>query len=59
MGRIAERDTRLLTLSVLNGLFAGRTEEDVNLVNAPDAGRGARDHGLRAPRDAGRATTPT
>ena len=35
MGRIAERDTRLLTLSVLNGLFAGRTEEDVNLVNAP------------------------
>jgi len=35
MGRIAERDTRLLTLSVLNGLFAGRTEEEVNLVNAP------------------------
>jgi D-3-phosphoglycerate dehydrogenase len=35
MGRIAERDTRLLTLSVLNGLFSGRTEEDVNLVNAP------------------------
>ena len=35
MGRIAERDTRLLTLSVLNGLLAGRTEEDVNLVNAP------------------------
>ncbi len=35
MGRIAERDTRLLTLSVLTGLFAGRTEEDVNLVNAP------------------------
>jgi D-3-phosphoglycerate dehydrogenase len=35
MGRIAERDTRLLTLAVLTGLFAGRTEEDVNLVNAP------------------------
>ena len=35
MGRIAERDTRLLTLSVLTGVFAGRTEEDVNLVNAP------------------------
>ncbi|HEX6024049.1 MAG TPA: phosphoglycerate dehydrogenase [Solirubrobacter sp.] len=35
MGRIAERDTRLLTLSVLNGLFRGRTEEEVNLVNAP------------------------
>ncbi len=35
MGRIAERDTRLLTLAVLTGVFAGRTEEDVNLVNAP------------------------
>jgi D-3-phosphoglycerate dehydrogenase len=35
LGRIAERDTRLLTLSVLNGLLSGRTEEDVNLVNAP------------------------
>jgi D-3-phosphoglycerate dehydrogenase / 2-oxoglutarate reductase len=35
MGRIAERDTRLLTLSVLTGVFGGRTEEDVNLVNAP------------------------
>ena len=35
MGRIAERDTRFLTLSVLMGIFAGRTEEEVNLVNAP------------------------
>jgi D-3-phosphoglycerate dehydrogenase len=35
LGRIAERDTRLLTLSVLDGLLAGRTEEEVNLVNAP------------------------
>jgi D-3-phosphoglycerate dehydrogenase len=35
LGRIAERDTRLLTLSVLHGLLAGRTEEEVNLVNAP------------------------
>ena len=35
MGRIAERDTRLLTLSVLFGFLAGRTEEGVNLVNAP------------------------
>jgi D-3-phosphoglycerate dehydrogenase len=34
LGRIAERDTRLLTLSVLDGLLAGHTEEDVNLVNA-------------------------
>jgi D-3-phosphoglycerate dehydrogenase len=35
LGRIAERDTRLLTLSVLDGLLAGRTEEEVNVVNAP------------------------
>jgi D-3-phosphoglycerate dehydrogenase len=35
LGRIAERDTRLLTLSVLNGVFAGHTDEEVNLVNAP------------------------
>ena len=35
LGRIAERDTRLLTIAVLNGLLAGHTEEDVNLVNAP------------------------
>jgi D-3-phosphoglycerate dehydrogenase len=35
LGRIAERDTRLLTLSVLNGVLAGHTDEDVNLVNAP------------------------
>jgi len=35
LGRIAERDTRLLTISALNGLLAGHTEEAVNLVNAP------------------------
>jgi D-3-phosphoglycerate dehydrogenase len=35
LGRIAERDTRLLTLAVLVGLLAGHTEEEVNLVNAP------------------------
>ena len=35
LGRIADRDTRLLTLSVLNGLLAGHTDEEVNLVNAP------------------------
>ena len=33
-GRIAERDTRLLTLAVLQGVLTGQ-EEDVNLVNAP------------------------
>jgi D-3-phosphoglycerate dehydrogenase / 2-oxoglutarate reductase len=35
LGRIAERDTRLLTISVLDGVLAGHTEEEVNLVNAP------------------------
>jgi D-3-phosphoglycerate dehydrogenase len=35
LGRIAERDTRLLTISALNGMLAGHTEESVNLVNAP------------------------
>jgi D-3-phosphoglycerate dehydrogenase len=34
-GRIAERDTRLLTVQVLKGVLSGRTEEDVNDVNAP------------------------
>ena len=33
-GRIAERDTRLLTLTVLQGVLSGHCEEDVNLVNA-------------------------
>src|SRR5215218_6257197 len=35
LGRIAERDTRLLTIATLNGLLAGHTEEEVNYVNAP------------------------
>jgi D-3-phosphoglycerate dehydrogenase len=35
LGRIAERDTRLLSIQVLLGLLGGRTEEDVNEVNAP------------------------
>ncbi len=35
LGRIAERDTRFLTLGVLMGLLAGRVDEEVNLVNAP------------------------
>jgi D-3-phosphoglycerate dehydrogenase / 2-oxoglutarate reductase len=33
-GRIAERDTRLLTLAALQGVLTGHCEEDVNLVNA-------------------------
>jgi D-3-phosphoglycerate dehydrogenase len=35
LGRIAERDTRLLTVQVLKGVLAGRTEEPANDVNAP------------------------
>jgi D-3-phosphoglycerate dehydrogenase len=35
LGRIAERDTRLLTIATLNGVLAGNTEEEVNYVNAP------------------------
>ena len=35
MGRIAERDTRPLTVQVLKGVLAGHTEEEVNDVNAP------------------------
>jgi D-3-phosphoglycerate dehydrogenase len=34
-GRIAERDTRFLTVQILKGVLAGHTEEDVNDVNAP------------------------
>jgi D-3-phosphoglycerate dehydrogenase len=35
MGRIAEFDTRLLGIAVIVGVLEGRTEEQVNLVNAP------------------------
>ena len=34
-GRIAARDTRLLTVQVLKGALTGHTEEQVNDVNAP------------------------
>ena len=34
LGRIAERDTRLLTIAVVKGLLSGHTEEPVNEVNA-------------------------
>jgi D-3-phosphoglycerate dehydrogenase len=34
-GRLAERDTRLLSIEVLLGVLAGHTEEEVNAVNAP------------------------
>jgi D-3-phosphoglycerate dehydrogenase len=35
LGRIAERDTRFMTLAVLMGALGGRVEDEVNLVNAP------------------------
>src|ERR1700744_37978 len=35
IGRLAERDTRLLSIQVLLGALAGHTEEDINAVNAP------------------------
>jgi D-3-phosphoglycerate dehydrogenase len=34
-GRLADRDTRLLTTEVLRGVLAGHLEEEVNAVNAP------------------------
>ncbi len=35
LGRIAERDTRLLSIQTLLGVLGGHTEEEVNEVNAP------------------------
>jgi len=35
LGRIAERDTRLLAIETLLGVLHGHTEEEVNEVNAP------------------------
>jgi D-3-phosphoglycerate dehydrogenase len=35
LGRIADRDTRLLTVQALKGALAGHIEEEVNDVNAP------------------------
>src|SRR5262249_54548320 len=35
LGRIAERDTRPLTMEVLLGALSGHTEEELNAVNAP------------------------
>ena len=35
LGRIAERDTRLLAVQALLGVLSGHTEEDIGVVNAP------------------------
>jgi D-3-phosphoglycerate dehydrogenase len=34
-GELAERDTRVLTVAALDGVFRGRVEQPVNYVNAP------------------------
>ncbi len=44
-GGVAEQDTRLLVIAVQAGLLDGYTEEDVNLVNAPQM---AEERGLEA-----------
>ena len=48
LGRIAERDTRLLTVAVLMGVLAGHVEEEVNAVNAPGL---AEERGIDVVRD--------
>ncbi len=42
-GQLADYDTRVLTLSVVKGLFGGVSDEPVTFVNAP---RLAKDHGV-------------
>jgi D-3-phosphoglycerate dehydrogenase len=42
-GQIAEYDTRILTLSLLKGLFGGISDQPVTFVNAPQL---AREHGV-------------
>ena len=44
-GGVAEQDSRLLAIAVQAGLLSGHTEEDVNLVNAPQM---AEERGLEA-----------
>jgi D-3-phosphoglycerate dehydrogenase len=34
-GRLADRDTRLMSIEVMLGVLAGHTEQEVNAVNAP------------------------
>ena len=56
LGRLAEHDTRLLTVAALNGAFQGRVEQPVNYVNAPLV---AAERGIECARRAGapRATS--
>src|SRR5207253_2690914 len=54
-GPLSERDTRLLSVAALNGVFQGRVDEPVNYVNAPliaaERGIDVRDEQRRASRD--------
>ena len=54
-GRLAERDTRILTVAALNGAFQGRVEQPVNYVNAPlvaaERGIEVREESRRASQD--------
>ena len=58
LGRIAERDTRLLAIEVLLGVLKGHTEEEVNAVNAPGM---AEERGIELveTKRTRRATSPT
>jgi D-3-phosphoglycerate dehydrogenase len=55
LGELADRDTRLLTVAALNGIFQGRAEQAVNYVNAPllaeERGIEVREERRRASRD--------
>lgn len=44
LGLIADMDTRLLSIAVLNGVLRGHTEEQVNYVNAPSI---AKERGIK------------
>jgi D-3-phosphoglycerate dehydrogenase / 2-oxoglutarate reductase len=54
-GRLAQYDTRLLTVAALNGAFQGRADQPVNYVNAPliaaERGVEVREERRRASRD--------
>ena len=52
-GQLGEYDTRILTLSVLKGLFSSSSEEPVTYVNAPQL---ARDRGIEV-RESSTSTT--
>ena len=56
-GRLAERDTRLLSIEALLGVLAGHTEEDINAVTRQPSPRSG-GSGSSRPSSPRRATTP-